>query len=119
MRQEVVIGGWSPGEGARGGRLGGIAVGVHDEAGALRYAGKVGTGFDAESLELVGRALEPLRRKTSPFTGRQPPKGTVFVEPELVAEVEFRDWTKSGTLRAGSFKGLRDDVEAAKVVRES
>jgi bifunctional non-homologous end joining protein LigD len=118
LRQEVVIGGWSPGEGRRADSLGGIAVGVHDDDGALRYAGKVGTGFDAESLDRVARALGPLRRDTSPFTGRQPPKGTVFVEPELVAEVEFRDWTRSGTLRAGSFKGLRDDVEPASVVRE-
>jgi bifunctional non-homologous end joining protein LigD len=117
-RQEVVIGGWSPGEGERSGRIGAICVGVHDEEGALRYAGKVGTGFNAETLAMVARELEPLHRDTSPFTGRQPPKGTRFVEPELVAEVEFREWTKSGTLRAGVFLGLRPDVDPRDVVRE-
>ncbi len=117
-RQEVVIGGWSPGEGNREGKLGSICVGVHDEEGELRYAGKVGTGFDAAALSLVGRELEPLRRDTSPFAGRQPARGTVFVEPRLVAEVEFREWTRSGTLRAGSFLGLRPDADPQEVVRE-
>jgi len=118
MRQEVVIGGWSPGEGNREGRLGAIAAGVHDADGVLRYVGKVGTGFNEQSLSAVGSQLQELRRDTSPFTGRQPPRGTIFVEPRLVAEVEFRDWTRSGTLRASSFKGLRVDVDPAAVVRE-
>ncbi len=117
-RQEVVIGGWSPGEGERSGRLGAICTAVYDDEGALRYAGKVGTGFNAETLDLLVRELEPLRRDSSPFTGRQPPKNTVFAEPELVAEVEFREWTRSGTLRAGVFLGLRPDVEPRDVVRE-
>ena len=118
-RQEVVIGGWSPGEGERSSSLGAICVGVHDDEGALRYAGKVGTGFNAESLRHVAGELEPLRRKTSPFEGRQPARKTVFVEPRLVAEVEFREWTRTGTLRAGVFLGLRPDVDPATVVRES
>jgi len=118
MRQEVVIGGWSPGEGNREGRLGAIAAGVHDADGVLRYVGKVGTGFDERSLAAVGSQLQELRRDTSPFEGRQPPRGTIFVEPRLVAEVEFRDWTRSGTLRASSFKGLRVDVDPATVMRE-
>jgi bifunctional non-homologous end joining protein LigD len=119
MRQEVVIGGWAPGEGNREGRLGAIAAGVHDADGALRYVGKVGTGFNEQSLAAVGSQLQELRRDTSPFEGRQPPRGTIFVEPRLVAEVEFRDWTRSGTLRASSFKGLRVDVDPETVVRES
>lgn len=119
LRQEVVVGGWSPGEGGRATTLGAICVGVHDEAGTLRYAGKVGSGFTGATLDLVTSRLAPLRRETSPFTGRQPPRGTVFVEPELVAEVEFREWTASGTLRAPVFKGLRDDVDPAAVVREA
>jgi len=82
------------------------------------YAGKVGTGFTEATLGLLKRELEPLRRDTSPFHGRQPPKGTVFVEPRLVASVEFREWTQTGTLRAPSFKGLRDDVDPSDVVRE-
>jgi bifunctional non-homologous end joining protein LigD len=118
MRQEVAIGGWAPGEGKRSGRLGAICAGVHDERGALRYVGKVGTGFDEAMLDHLTRELEALRRDTSPFAGRQPPRGTVFVEPRLVAEVEFREWTKSGTLRAGSFLGLRPDADPAAVVRE-
>ena len=117
-RQEVAIGGWSPGEGGRSATLGALCVGVYDEQGELRYAGKVGTGFDAEALRHVMSELEPLRRDTSPFAGRQPPRKTVFVEPRLVAEVEFREWTRSGTLRAGVFLGLRPDVDPATVVRE-
>ena len=64
------------------------------------------------------RELEPLRRDTSPFEGRQPPKGTIFVEPRLVAAVELREWTRSGTLRAPSFKGLRPDKDPVDAVRE-
>ena len=116
--QEFVIGGWTPGEGGRGTSLGALCVGVHDDDGRLLYAGKVGTGFTEATLGLLKRELEPLRRDTSPFDGRQPPKGTVLVEPKLVASVEFREWTQTGTLRAPSFKGLRDDVDPGEVVRE-
>jgi bifunctional non-homologous end joining protein LigD len=115
--QDVVIGGWTPGEGGRMASLGSLAVGVMED-GELQYAGKVGTGFTDATLALVKRELEPLARGTSPFAGRQPPKGTRFVEPELVAHVEFREWTKSGTLRAPSFKGLRPDVSPQECVRE-
>jgi bifunctional non-homologous end joining protein LigD len=115
--QDVVIGGWTPGEGGRGGRLGALAVGVYED-GRLVYAGKVGTGFTDKTLSLLARELEPLRRPSSPFDGRQPPKGTVFVEPRLVAAVEFREWTRSGTLRAPSFKGLRPDKDPHECVRE-
>jgi bifunctional non-homologous end joining protein LigD len=118
LRQEVVVGGWSPGEGGRSTTLGALCAGVHDENGALRYVGKVGSGFTAETLDLVTGRLATLRRDDSPFTGRQPPRGTVFVDPELVAEVELREWTRTGTLRAPVFKGLRDDVDPAAVVRE-
>ena len=71
----------------------------------------MGTGFTASTLADLMRRLEPLRRDASPFEGRQPPKGTVFVEPGLVARVEFREWTRAGTLRAPSFKGLREDID--------
>ena len=70
-------------------------------------------------LTLLGRELEPRRRDTRPFEGRQPPKGTVFVDPELVAAVEFREWTRSGTLRAPSFKGLRTDKDPQECTREA
>ncbi|NLT05504.1 MAG: DNA ligase, partial [Solirubrobacterales bacterium] len=117
LRQEVVIGGHSPGEGARAASLGALVVGVHD-GDELRYVGKVGSGFTAATLDLLTRELAGLRRDSSPFTGRQPPRGTVFAEPRLVAEVEFREWTRSGTLRAPVFKGLRDDKHPHEVVRE-
>jgi bifunctional non-homologous end joining protein LigD len=116
--QEVVIGGWTPGTGGRSTSLGALAVGVHDEDGGLRYAGKVGSGFDGKALGLLTRTLEPLARDSSPFEGRQPPKETRFVEPRAVAQVEFAQWTNSGTLRAPAYKGLRDDVDPATVVRE-
>jgi bifunctional non-homologous end joining protein LigD len=115
--QDVVIGGWTPGEGGRSGRLGALAVGTMED-GRLVYAGKVGTGFTQATLAMLARELEPLRRDTSPFEGRQPPKGTIFVQPRLVASVEFREWTQSGTLRAPSFKGLRPDKDPQDCTRE-
>ena len=106
---DVVIGGWLPGEGRRSTTLGALAVGVRAAGGKLKYAGKVGTGFTETTLGMLMRELEPLRAGESPFEGRQPPKGTIFVEPRLIAVVEFAEWTKAGTLRAPSFKGLRED----------
>ena len=116
-KQSVVIGGWTPGEGGRSASLGALAVGVHED-GELRYAGKVGTGYTEAALATLKRELEPLESDQSPFAGRQPPKGTRFVEPRLVADVEFREWTRTGTLRAPSFKGLRPDVDPDEVARE-
>ncbi|HEX4807184.1 MAG TPA: DNA ligase D [Conexibacter sp.] len=118
-RQELVIGGWTEGRGARAGRLGALELGVHDPAtGELKYAGKVGTGFDEAELERLGRLLAPLARGDSPFDGRQPAKGARFVEPRLVAEVEFGEWTRDGRLRHPRYEGLRDDKPPAQVVRE-
>ena len=115
---DLVIGGWIEGQGGRAGRIGALVVGYHDDDGALHYAGRVGTGFTDRTLEDLGRLLSPLERKTSPFTGRQPAKETRFAEPELVAEVAFNEWTRAGTLRAPSFKGLRDDVDPTDVRRD-
>ena len=116
--QDVVVGGYTTGDGGRATSLGALCVGVHDE-GRLKYAGKVGTGFTESTLATVLRELRSLERDDSPFDGRQPPRATRFVEPRLVARVEFREWTRTGTLRAPAFKGLRDDVDAAEVVRET
>jgi len=119
-RQELVIGGWVGGEGRRANRIGALLVGVHDGGGALRYAGRVGTGFSERMLDELARRLAPLERETSPFAAGGPklPAGAHFTEPELVAEVEFLEWTKDGQLRAPSFRGLRDDKPATEVVRE-
>ncbi|MGH2953222.1 MAG: non-homologous end-joining DNA ligase, partial [Solirubrobacterales bacterium] len=119
--QEVVIGGWLPGKGRREGELGALLVGYYERDGKqrrLRYAGKVGTGFDAAALRLLRDRLEPLARDETPFEGRQPQKDSRFVEPQLVCEVDFSEWTGAGTLRHPSYKGLRDDKPAIDVVRE-
>jgi bifunctional non-homologous end joining protein LigD len=113
-RVDAVIGGWLPGEGARGGRIGALLVGLYAEDG-LVYAGRVGTGFTEAELTRLGQRLEPLARETSPFSGRQPPKGSRFVEPELVCAVDYGEWTQARTLRHPSYKGLRDDVDPADV----
>jgi bifunctional non-homologous end joining protein LigD len=119
LRQELVIGGWTEGRRARARRLGALELGVHDtETDELRYAGRVGTGFDEAELERLGRLLKPLARRRSPFTGRQPARGAHFVEPQLVAEIEFGEWTRDGRLRHPRYLGLREDKPAAEVVRE-
>ena len=111
-REDVVVGGWLPGEGRRRDRIGALLVGVEDD-GALRYAGRVGTGFtDAELKYLAGVLRE---RDSSPFAPgtAKPPRGAVFVEPERVAEVEFTEWTSDGMLRHPSYKGLREEAPAS------
>lgn len=120
--QELVIGGWVPGEGRRQGRIGALLMGYYDHEPAtpeLRFAGKVGTGFDAKALDMLEKVLAPLRRETTPFLGpKQPGKGAIYVDPELVAEVEFNEWTRQNTLRHPSYKGLREDKRAIDVVLE-
>jgi bifunctional non-homologous end joining protein LigD len=118
LRQELVIAGWIPGEGRRTKRIGALLMGYF-EAGAFLYAGRVGTGFTEASLDDLAQRLEPLRREGSPFdSGPRLPRAAVFVEPKLVAEVEFREWTREGVMRAPSYKGLRDDKPSAAVLRE-
>jgi bifunctional non-homologous end joining protein LigD len=121
FRQEVVIGGWKPGEGGRAGWIGSLLVGVH-AGDDLVYCGHVGTGFTQQTLRMLGNKLAALRRGTPPFAGQVPAEDARFarwVEPVLVAEVAFAGWTKSGRLRGPAYKGLRDDKDAADVVRES
>jgi bifunctional non-homologous end joining protein LigD len=118
-RQELVIGGWLPGKGRRSGTLGAILVGYYDQGDhRLRYAGRVGTGFTDDELDRLAALLEPLRATESPFEGRQPPREAVLVEPRLVAEVAFREWTTARTLRAPVYKGLRPDKDPSEVVLE-
>jgi bifunctional non-homologous end joining protein LigD len=119
--QELVIGGWLPGQGRRKDTIGAILVGYYEDGDGgqrLRYAGRVGTGFTEAELQRLAKKLEPLRTKQSPFEGRQPPKQAVFVEPRLVAEVAFREWTAARTLRAPVYKGLRTDKNPTEVVLE-
>jgi bifunctional non-homologous end joining protein LigD len=109
LRQELVIGGWVPGEGRRAERIGALLMGYYDD-GSFRYAGRAGTGFTETTLADLERRLAPLRRKDSPFTsGPKLPRESCFVEPCLVAEIEFREWTSEGVMRAPSYKGLRED----------
>jgi bifunctional non-homologous end joining protein LigD len=109
LRQELVIGGWIPGEGRRSKRIGALLMGYY-ENGAFVYAGRVGTGFTEKTLDELYRELEPLRRGSSPFDkAPRLPREAVFVEPRLVAEIELREWTAERIMRAPSFKGLRED----------
>jgi bifunctional non-homologous end joining protein LigD len=121
-RQELVIGGWLPGEGRREGRIGALLLGYHVPGEpALRFAGRVGSGFSERGLDELDRRLCELRRERSPFAPEgacRIPRPARFVAPVLVAEVEFAEWTVDGLLRAPSFKGLRDDIDPAAVVRE-
>jgi bifunctional non-homologous end joining protein LigD len=118
-RQEVVVGGWVPGDGRRRDRIGALLVGVW-EGDELRHIGRVGTGFTEAELDRIAKLLTPKVTEDSPFApgGPKIPRGAVFVEPQFVAEVEFREWTEGGQLRAPSYKGMREDKDAALVVRE-
>ncbi|MEO7726624.1 MAG: DNA ligase D [Burkholderiales bacterium] len=118
-RQEMVIGGFTDPQGSRAG-FGALLLGVY-AGGELRYAGKVGTGFDDGTLEKMRRQLNKLEQKTAPFAN--PPrgfeaKGAHWVAPKLVAEIEFTEWSTAGALRHPSFIGLREDKQAADVKRE-
>ncbi|MDQ6730420.1 MAG: DNA ligase D [Actinomycetota bacterium] len=117
-RQELVIGGWIPGEGRRRDSIGALLMG-HYEDGRLRYAGRVGTGFTDRTLAQLRALLAPLHADDPPFDPTPKlPKEAQFAAPELVAEIEFREWTSEGMMRAPSYKGLRDDHPAIEVVRE-
>ncbi|PYE18047.1 ATP-dependent DNA ligase LigD ligase module /ATP-dependent DNA ligase LigD phosphoesterase module /ATP-dependent DNA ligase LigD polymerase module [Williamsia limnetica] len=108
---EVVIGGWRPGKGGRGSRIGSLLLGLPEETG-LRYVGRVGTGFSDSQLDALMAELEPLRRKTSPFLDtldRKVASDAVWVLPKLVADVRFMDWTSAGHLRHPSWRGIRRD----------
>jgi bifunctional non-homologous end joining protein LigD len=121
-RQEFVIAGYTKGQGRRTGRFGSLVLAV-SEGGGLRYAGNVGTGFDDAEIEKLLALLRPLERATTPFDeAPKMPKvrkgDVVWVEPELVCEVEFVEWTHDGRLRAPSYQGLREDKRAEEVRRE-
>jgi bifunctional non-homologous end joining protein LigD len=115
---EFVVGGYTMGKGSRA-PLGALLVGHWDD-GRLVYASHVGSGFDERSLKQVRARLEPLRRKTCPFAGTPELNApTTWLEPRLVAELEYHSWTDDGHLRAPVFLRLRDDVDPKRVRRAS
>jgi bifunctional non-homologous end joining protein LigD len=115
--QEMVVGGFTDPGGSRSG-FGALLLGYY-EGDELRYAGKVGTGFDERTLRELRRRLDDLETKSSPFSGnRRFERGTHFVKPVLVAEVGFAEWTRDGMLRQPRFQGLREDKSANEVTRE-
>ncbi len=117
-RQEFVIGGYTEPQGSRA-RFGALHIGVYD-GGRLVYVSKVGTGFDGAELERLWQRLEPLRRDTSPFDAGTPAgRGHHWVEPRLVCEVRFTDWTRDGGIRHPTYLGLRDDWRPEKCRREA
>ncbi len=117
-RQELVVVGSTPPQGARKG-IGALLLAVHED-GVLRYAGKVGTGFSQETLRDLARRLEPLATDSPPFEGaaRLRLRGARWAKPSLVCEVRFLEWTEQGRLRHPSFLGIREDKPAKDVVRE-
>jgi bifunctional non-homologous end joining protein LigD len=122
LRQEFVIGGYTEPRGARS-HFGALLLGVHDAKGQLVYAGKVGTGFDQSRLREVHARLRKLEREDSPFInhgrrGRKP-AGVHWIDPELVCEIAFTEWTEEGILRHPVFQGLREDKDLKDVVREN
>jgi bifunctional non-homologous end joining protein LigD len=117
--QEFVVAGYTRGQGRRSGTLGSLVLGAY-RGGELVYTGNVGTGFTEHEIERLLKVLKPLERETPPF--REVPKmpkvrkgDVVWIEPKLVAEVEFVEWTHDGRLRAPSYKGLRDDKDSRDV----
>ena len=116
--QELVVGGYTAPRGSRS-EFGALLLGYYED-GELRYAGKVGTGFDEVTLRDLGARLRALARAHAPFADAASirERGVSWVEPELVAQVGFTEWTRAGRLRHPRFLGLRDDKSAREVVRE-
>ena len=115
--QELVIGGFTAPQGSRT-DFGALLVGYF-EGNSLRYAGKVGTGFGRSTLAELGAKLRELETEASPFADAHPvPRGTHWVQPELVAQIGFAEWTRDGRLRHPRYLGLRHDKPAREVVRE-
>lgn len=129
--QEMVIGGFTPPEGARK-HFGALILGVYSEKGELVYAGKCGTGFSHKMLLELHKRMTALKRKTCPFADLPEPRGhrysqgitqaemskCTWLTPQLVAQVRFTEWTQDGRLRHPAFLGLREDKSAKDVVRE-
>ncbi|MEN2737294.1 ATP-dependent DNA ligase [Microbacterium sp. X-17] len=120
LTQEVVIGGWTPGNGRRANGIGALLLGIPDGDG-LRYVGKVGTGFTDAMLDDLAKKLAAHPRTTPPLEGvpSLDARGAHWVRPEYVGEVEFAEWTGTDRLRQPSWRGLRPDKRVDQVVKES
>ncbi|MEV8212206.1 ATP-dependent DNA ligase [Leifsonia sp. NPDC077715] len=120
LTQEVVIAGWTPGNGRRANTIGALLLGIPD-GDRLQYVGKVGTGFSDRALDDLSAKLAKLERKTRTMEGvpSADARGAHWVRPDLVGEVEFAEWTGPGRLRQPSWRGLRPDKRPDQVVRES
>jgi bifunctional non-homologous end joining protein LigD len=121
--QEFVVAGYTRGKGRREWSFGSLVLGAYEADGSLQWVGNVGTGFDDAEIERLLKKLRPLERKDAPFveSPKMPRvrKGDVaWVEPKLVAEVSFAEWTHDGRLRAPVYHGLREDKDAREVRRE-
>lgn len=118
LRQEFVVAGWTPGKGNRQGEIGALLVGYY-AGDSLRFAGKVGTGFDgAENARLL-RLFKGMKLGVSPFVDKVPWRDARFLKPDVVAEIRFTEWTDDGKLRHPSYQGQRTDKEPRTVVRET
>ena len=118
QRQEFIIGGYTDPKGSRTG-IGALLLGVHDEQGSLRYAGNVGTGFNERTLRDIRERLDALAADKPAFAAdSELPRKAHWVRPELVAEVAFGEWTRTGRVRHSVFHGLRTDKKPAAIVRE-
>ena len=118
LRQEFVIGGYTSPKSSRAG-LGALLLGFYDAAGALQYAGNVGTGFDDATLKRLATRLAGLTTSHPTFANLPASVKGHWVKPRLVAEVAFAQWTHSGRLRHAVFQGLRSDKAAHQVHRET
>jgi bifunctional non-homologous end joining protein LigD len=117
--QELVIGGFTDPQGSRTG-LGALLLGYYDSDGRLVYAGKVGTGFNQQTLDLLHTELSSMEQDRSPFEAGDLPRerGVHWTRPGLVAQIGFSEWTTDGRLRHPRFQGLRRDKSPAEVIRE-
>jgi bifunctional non-homologous end joining protein LigD len=121
LRQEFVVGGWQPGEKGRTGSIGSLLIGYYearDGENVLHYAGKVGSGLSAPVIAELEQLFTKTALAASPFAAGRVPKGVHFVEPTLVVEVRFTEWTTAGNIRHPTFMGLRNDKDPRDVVRE-
>jgi bifunctional non-homologous end joining protein LigD len=118
-RDEFVVGGWLPGEGHRGGRIGALLLGLPRPDGRLDFVGAVGTGFTDAELTRLGAELTGDATSTSPFATPPPRRDAMFVVPRLVVDVEYRQRTDAGILRHPSYKGTRIDKSPADLAAEA